>query len=118
MIRTSPVTITIGLTVSDRAANYIPAMDGWRPGAAQDTFPLPQVALPAAWTRADVAEALFTLTNAPVEVWDGKGGYAELARTLRALNPLLARSLSVGDTVTVDGVTLACQRVGWVSTEH
>jgi hypothetical protein len=115
---TTPVTITIGLTITDRPGDYIPALDGWRPGAAQQIVKLGEVKLPSAWTRTNVAEALFALTNAPAELWLGRDGYDALSHVIAYDLRGLDRALSVGDTVTVDGVTLACERVGWINIEH
>jgi hypothetical protein len=63
------VKIRIGLTRTDRVANYIPACDGYRPGAAQDIIEL-DVEPPADSTvkPKDWAEAVYVATNAPSPV--------------------------------------------------
>lgn len=118
--------ITIGLTRSNRTRgddDYIPSFDGWRDGAAQDQV---QVELPdslATLTRTELADAAFVATNAPSR--DDMASYPGAQQVLDALTaiptspgtqpiPTTMRSLSIGDTVTVDDRKLACVAVGWV----
>lgn len=99
--------VNIGLTRNNRADDYIPAADGYRFGAEQDAILLdyPDYMEPAE----KVAERIFIATNAPDE--------AQFSPAQQAMRELLApfklRALSVGDTVTVGDVTLACTRAGW-----
>lgn len=102
--------ITIGFTRTDRPNDYIPGMDGYRKGAAQDVVVLDldvQSGQPeGGWQAVEVAEAYFTATNAPVEVIDRD----PLATAVRyAVMELVHEegqphrlTLDVGDTVQVD----------------
>ena len=113
--------ITIGLTRSDRPVGYIPAMDGYKPGAAQDVLEL-EVDAPLAqpeggWQAVEVGEAYFKATSAPQEVIEADPLALAI---LRALLELRGRGgaehrleMFVGDTVTVDGTTVSCERFGW-----
>ncbi len=101
------IELTIGLTQSNRAENYFPSMDGYKLSAGQDTYTLDYPDYME--TAEEVAERVFIATNAPDEM-----GMSEPQRHMRALlTGLLPRSVSVGDTVTYDGTTLVCARVGW-----
>lgn len=106
--------VTVGLTESDRDANYVPSMDGYRDGATQQVVVLD---LPLRAFNGEVemtiAEAVFVATNAPGReymstdlqraIWDR----VEVRRTVDM------RSLSVGDTVTFGDVRVVCERAGW-----
>lgn len=128
-------TIVIGLTESDRGANYFPAMDGWRRDARQHSVTV-VVELPPTDDPMRIVEGVFIATNAPVEVTEADpfakaildAGLARQAQAA-AIDPEFRlpeddvwidhfRSLCVGDTVTVfiDGhqKTWACDRVGWM----
>lgn len=118
------LTIQLGFTHSDRASDYIPMMDGYRPGAAQTVIQTGDVQLPgldpAAPLSADdvtaVAEACFTAMNAPEDlpVSDTVSLVRDaIAARLASGRDTGVHSLSVGDTVTVDGITLACAKKGW-----
>ena len=105
--------IRIGFTKTDRANDYVPSMDGYRPGAEQE-----YVSLDTGNTindqeeLADVAECVFMAMNAP----DAAGHHSETVRRLHAqLLGSRMRSLSVGDTVSVpeEGWTVECARAGW-----
>lgn len=104
---TPTIKLTLGFTKSNRAANYFPHDDGYRADAEQDIVEIdyPDY-IETAW---DVAERVFIATNAPEDV--------KLSDAQRELRDLLAgkpiRALSVGDTITYDGVRLECKRVGW-----
>jgi len=114
--------ITIGLTKTDRAADYVPAMDGYREGAAQDVVLL-EVEAPTkhegGWQAVEVGEAYFTATNAPQEVIEADplalAVYRELAEEVRRQGKVPHRlSMSVGDTVQVDdGPRLAVASFGF-----
>jgi hypothetical protein len=123
---TRPGTISIGYTRSDRrrgpAGDYIPSVDGYQPGAAQDvvTIEVPHDSRLGQLTIHDLAEAVFVATNAPYpSLRDGTPGAHEIAEALNQwTDPSPARrrrlrSLSVGDTVTAHGHTLACLPVGF-----
>jgi hypothetical protein len=98
--------ITVGYTKTDRAHDYIPCMDGFRAGADQELVKLDVMLVGVAEPLA-VAEDVFIATNAPDEVtftWN----QGEIRRALAG-----RRSVSVGDTVDVNGHTFACARLGW-----
>lgn len=113
------VEVTYGHTKSDRAGDYCPAVDGWRPGAEQVLLGFTMDA-PATATPTDVAEAIFEATNnpAPPEHWSELGQlvHAELQK-YRATGQL-PWSMCVGDTVVVAGLTdrpvlVECAPLGW-----
>ena len=115
--------ITIGLTRTDRQANYVPAMDGYRPGAKQDVIEL-EVEAPLAqpeggWQAVEVGEAYFKATNAPQEVIEADplalAVYRALAEKVREQGGVKHRlEMFVGDTVSLDGGPLvSCERFGW-----
>jgi hypothetical protein len=123
---TRPGTISIGYTRSDRkrgpAGDYIPSVDGYQPGAAQDvvTIEVPQDSRLGQLPIHDLAEAVFVATNAPYpSLRDGTPGAHEIAEALnqrtdpRPVGRRGLRSLSVGDTVTAHGHTFACLPVGF-----
>ena len=132
--------VVVGWTKPNRSADYQPMSDGYRTGAEQHTeaFKVLWTNQPAAADEAmlatlgvtaeeaeahrrlrvaeTIAEACFYATNAPrltlpegltgqvCEALDATGYRGEQAGHY---------SLSMGDTVTVEGVKLACSRVGW-----
>jgi hypothetical protein len=119
-------TISIGYTRSDRkrgpAGDYIPSIDGYQPEAAQDTvtIEIPPHGRLGQLPIHNLAEAVFVATNAPYpSLRDGTPGAHEIAEALhRPTDPSTLgrrgfRSLSVGDTVTACGSTLACLPVGF-----
>lgn len=122
--------LTIGYTLPDADSGYQPTLDGYRHGAAQQTVELDlayysdrwpgwraarviQATAPRQW-----AEALYTATNAPLEVLDADPRLAvrliRAAIRTRPATRAAMRPVCVGDTVTVAGHTLACTRGGWV----
>ena len=118
------LTVKLGFTASDRAANYFPCMDGYRPGARQTLLTIGPLTVPGEQpTDAEqVAHDCFAAMNAPEDlpvstrvaalrtaITDAVAALADSADP--ALNGV--HSLSVGDTVSVGDVTLSCQRVGW-----
>lgn len=110
--------ITIGLTRSNRtrgADDYVPSADGYRAGAGQDEI---QVDVPnlTGLTREQVADAAFTVTNTPSPdlLSDTPGAHQVLTALQAVSTGGRLRSLSIGDTVTVDGRKLACVAAGWV----
>jgi len=113
------VKITIGLTKTDRAADYVPSMDGYRPGAEQDVVVLEIDAVPTqpdgGWRALEVGEAYFMATNAPEEVVKGSPlALAIYTALVERTAPAHRLSMSVGDTVQVDdGPVLVCASFGW-----
>lgn len=117
--------ITIGLTRTDRDADYVPAMDGYRPDAPQDVVVLEVAAELSAysgeegWETIEAGEAYFTATNAPREVIErhrlALAVYRELAEEMRRQGGVKHRlSMSVGDTIQVDdGDLYEVKPFGW-----
>lgn len=110
------IEVTIGWTKSS-LPEYSSFCDGYKPGAEQHTETIEVEApesLPRNMTMAEyVAEQAFVATNAPYEVT----GLAAEIRSAIAATGYDGRgahySLSVGDTVTVSEVMLACSNFGW-----
>lgn len=107
------LTIVLGLTITDRARDYIPACDGYRPDARQHLI---QLTLPAGtWvlTAAEWAEAAYVATNAPSDgIIDAQPGARAIHRALDEV-PITTRALAKGDTVTTYRQTWACASAGW-----
>ncbi len=112
------IDVTVGWTRSDMANGYS-SFDGYRPGASQhtETFQVDMTGTnlhPTSWPEA-IADACFYATNAP------RLGYPQGLTGLvcRAIDELgydgrgAHYSLSVGDTVTVGEIALACASFGW-----
>lgn len=117
------IDVTIGWTRSDPATGYSSFSDGYQPGASQHRLTL-RVDVPA---DADItaaveaiAEAAFAATNHPDP--DTLTGYAQQIYEGVHASGYTGReahySLSVGDTVTVAEVTLACAPTGWQRVTH
>jgi hypothetical protein len=116
------VEVTIGWTRSDRANGYS-SHDGYRPGASQHTETIvvtldQSVAdfvrdVPGTVER--IAEAAFAATNHPYpEGLTGLDGQVYTAIRATGYNGRGAHySLSVGDTVSIAEVMLACDSIGW-----
>lgn len=112
------VEVTIGWTQSDRESGYS-SFDGYRPGAKQHTetveveIPETVSAQEADWATLHIAEAAFEATNSPFP----KTGLAQQINEALENKSFYGQgghySLSVGDTVTVGEVTLACASFGW-----
>jgi len=117
-IAAEPTKIVVGWTISDRDHGYVSYMDGWRAGQPQHELSI-EVAVPPSLAPHQVADLVFIATNAPdVE------SHPYAAKILEAIVATGYRgeeaghfSLSVGDTVTVDGIKLACQASNWVNAE-
>lgn len=111
------ITITVGFTQSDRANDYVPFDDGYRPGAQQETIQLVVTDYRGpALSLADWAEALFFASNAPgASPSDGLVVAAARAALVAARRDgARLRTLSIGDTVTIGDRTVACDKgVGW-----
>lgn len=111
------VEVTYGHTLSDRPNDYIPGMDGWRPGALQELISL-ALDVEAGTTPEAIAEAIYEATNAPRGVWSplAHAVEAELARHRAAGTRTWV--MDVGDTVVVAGVEaqpvlVECASVGF-----
>lgn len=111
------IDVTIGWTMSDRANGYS-SFDGYQPGARQHTETITVDASSLDLTNPEavvhqIAEAAFVATNAPFAT----GIAAQVAEAIAATGyhgrEAGHYSLSVGDTVTVNEVTVACARFGW-----
>lgn len=112
-------TLTIGFTESNRAADYCPMSDGWRPEAEQ--YELALEAPAGSYDLETLAEAVFTATNAPQEFIAADQLATQVAELLvdAIASGARVRSLSVGDTVTVqaeDGsrALVSCESRGWM----
>ena len=112
------VEVTIGWTISDPESGYSSFSDGYRPGAKQHCLTV-RVHVPDEVNDASVvetiADAAFTATNHPYP-HTLRGIARQIHDGVTASNYRGSEahySLSVGDTVTVSEVTLACARTGW-----
>lgn len=111
---TQTLTVTVGWTKSDMSTGYS-SYDGYRPGAEQHTETI-TVAVESPADSKAVAEAVFEATNSPcVRPNDGSlAGQVLEALVATGYHGQGAHwSLSVGDTVTVDGLMLAVERFGF-----
>jgi hypothetical protein len=109
--------VTVGWTKHEARLGddgHVPFWDVWKPGRPQHEETV-TVALPAELSGQQVADAVFHATNAP-EVREGTPEHAILAALKHTgyEGREAHWSLSVGDTVTVDGVIWAVDRFGWV----
>lgn len=132
--------VTIGWTLTAADRSYVPHMDGYRPGAPQHQVTIPvewtnhptkldhetliYLHLDANQAEEDrrlrmataLAEHVFEATNGP-HLMNPQGLTGQIAQLIEdsGYRGLEAGhySLSVGDTVTVEGITLACGKVGW-----
>ena len=114
-------TVTIGWTLlntEDPTREYVSFSDGYREGAPQHevTFEIETYGV----TGRHVAESAFIATNAPEVGPETLAGHilakiSESGYTGRVDRKGYAGhySLSVGDTVTVDGAKYACEPFGW-----
>lgn len=103
--------LVIGFTRLDRVNDYIPMMDGYRDGAAQD-----EVILEVSEKVEDLAwcEAVYVATNAPFSIISGESIARELfVAMIHAPGARFIRALSVGDTVTLDDRRHIVAPVGW-----
>jgi hypothetical protein len=106
-------TITIGWTKADRANDYIPFSDGYRPGADQHTE---TITVPVSASLLGVADAVYEATNNDGRLFRGSMAWhiqEELRATGYRGEEASHYSLSVGDTVTVNGSRAICERSGW-----
>lgn len=104
--------ITIGLTQSDRANDYVSYDDGYRKGAKQEKVKVYVIAdLLRHTTDEGLLEALYEVTNVRGEF--GLPSDQVKVYLLGAIGEYPHRSLSIGDTVSFDGLTWALGREGW-----
>lgn len=112
--------IIVGFTQSDRANDYFPAMDGYRDDAEQVLVPLrlrddaaAGVTVPQGLTGIQWAHALFAASNLPPEAY-GAGqeppAVTAIRHALETEPPKYWQSMSIGDTITVNGEVWACGR--------
>jgi hypothetical protein len=104
--------ITIGFTRTQQAY-YYPMLEGYRAYATQDLISINlslNLTGEADAFAMEVAEAVFIATNAPTEVIEA---HPLAVQVWKALPFARCRALSIGDTVTFGGVTVACERLGW-----
>lgn len=115
-------TIKIGWTKSDMDNGYS-SYDGWRSGAEQHTETI-EVDVPdrehdgltVEMSPEHIAEYVFEATNSPYPILLAASIFGAIQRT-GYRGEQAHFSLSVGDTVTVDGVTLAVERTGFKTLE-
>lgn len=107
--------VILGFTRSDRAAGYSSFDDGYRPGAEQRAVALTVHDAPDGLTVEQWAEAAFVASNSPDATSRDFSATIALRGALdgAASTGVRLRSLSVGDTVTVEGETVACAKAGW-----
>lgn len=104
--------ITIGLTKTFRHAkgdpiDYVPSMDGWRPGAEQDVVEL-ELGFPPSTSVLRVGEAYYKATNAPPEVVESDSLATAILDELKRRQEAgelgeHRHTMDVGDTVEIDG---------------
>lgn len=111
---TETLKVVIGFTAAALDRSYVPQLDGYRPGALQQEVELHCRVVPTA-QHTDYAEGVFEVTNAPYLPTQGAAG--AVADAVTALSTRLPRTLSVGDTVTVGDVKLACLSAGWAEVQ-
>lgn len=105
--------ILVGLTHSNRSLGYSSFDDGWRPEAQQTVIPL-QLPETTRATPQELAEAVFAATNTPGGVvWPGIVEVRQVIARWAGRPPAGWRTVSTGDTVTVDTTTFACTEEGW-----
>lgn len=115
---TRTVEVRIGWTKNTdetRAEGYVSFHDGYQPGREQVTLDLVLQNVSVDMTPEHIAEAAFIATNAPF-VGDPFGLPAVIADMIGDAGyhgEDAHYSLSVGDTVTVGEVMLACASLGW-----
>lgn len=122
--------ITVGYTLSNRAGDYIPMMDGYRPGAQQQCVDFDcsgsEFFAVSRATPEEVAEAVFVVTNCPDldRIFSDRLTHEVYTAMRRELNLVVAhageldhQALSVGDTVMVDGLLLEVARFGFKTVE-
>lgn len=103
----------------ERPDFYVPYVHGWRPGAEQHVLTV-TVDLPPRFEPHQVADLVYYATNSADLGGDPYAGAIRAAIDATGYQGKEAGhfSLSVGDTVTVDGIGLACRSTGWGSIEE
>lgn len=106
--------ITIGFTESQRDIDYVSFSDGYKIGAKQESVTIALEGETTGTPTIDVLDGVFAAVgNHPTpETLTGFAGAVHVALTEQVWRPII-RSLSVGDTVTVNGQMWACDRDGW-----
>lgn len=116
---TKTVEVTVGWTNSDMENGYSSFCDGYKPGAEQHTETFTLEVEEGMVTPERVADMVFEATNNPY-LTQPQGVLGQVFRAIKASGYTgegFHYSLSVGDTVTVDGVMYACQPTGWAVVE-
>lgn len=113
-IYAEPTKILVGYTKRDPISGYVGFADGWEPGRAQHVLTI-TVDLPPGLEAHRVADLVFYATNSPDLDSDQWAGMIREAIDATGYTGEEAEhfSLSVGDTVTVDGIQLAARAAGW-----
>ena len=107
------IKIKVGYTQGDRGpgGSGYSSFDGWYSGAKQDPVIEFEVETEKPLDPKQVADMVYVADNAPYDL--GSGVAAKIREALQA-GPI-HHSLSVGDTVEVDGVPLAVADMGFES---
>ena len=109
--------ITLGFTQSDRSLDYSSFSDGYRLGARQVAVTITVETAGIDLSPEQRAEAVFAASNVPHPLTDlttaADRAAAAIRHALAAQIHFPTRSVSVGDSITVGGVMLACQPIGW-----
>lgn len=111
--------VTVGWTINTKDREYVSFADGWKEGAPQHAVTF-RIVSDEIWSPQEVAEKVFVATNAP-GLREGSLEAEILARIVASGwngdlhdDDLYGHfSLSVGDTVTVNGTRFACASFGW-----
>ena len=106
-----PKLIVLGYTRSNRQTGYSSLDDGYREDAKQTviTFFIDINGEEHLLTPEDIADAVFMGSNSPYEI-----DHRQIAGKVQImLDDYEMRSLSVGDTVTYDGVKVAIEKKGF-----
>lgn len=114
----------VGFTITRRDHDYVPAMDGFRPGSPQTAVFLHRIPVCGTFTDEALLEGAYVATNAPQEVIDANpvARAWQMAYYSLPVDARLAfRPLCVGDTITlVDGGGIrayAIDRSGFIRLE-
>jgi hypothetical protein len=104
------IKVTIGLTEStfSEKVNYSSFSAGYLPGADQQVFEVEVTDEGGYGDLEDIGWVVFKATNDPTAE-EQAGPVGNLARAIIRLRRTVMRSLSNGDTITVDGETIALQ---------
>lgn len=110
--------VIIGLTESEfsDAVNYSSFSEGYLPGASQEVFEVDILDTGEFGDLEDIGWVVFKATNDPTAE-EQAGPVGNLARVIIPLRRTVMRSLSNGDTITVDGESIALQHHGFEPVE-